>query len=186
VRKSDFNILLFLALYFLFKEGFYFYVGLTSPGGKLFSPFLSQFANIPYWLSALVTGGSKLLLKIAGYAAYQKNPTNITITGGGGVNIAWGCLGVGAISLWIAFVIAHRWAVKHKVKWIAAGIVFIFVVNILRISTIALSYYYNWKYLRSFNVHTSFNALTYAVILIFMLFFTLQYNRQKNKVVALH
>ena len=168
------------------KEGFYFYVGLTSPGGKLFSPFLARFANFPYWLSALVSGSARLLLTIAGYAVYQKSPTNITIIGGKGVNIAWGCLGVGAISLWIAFIIAHRWAIKYKIKWIAAGVVFIFVVNIVRIAMIALSNYYGWKYMQSFNAHTSFDALTYAVILILMLFFTLQYSRQKNKTVTLH
>ena len=168
------------------KEGFYFYVGLTSPGGKLFSPFLTRFANFPYWLSALVSGSARLLLTIMGYAVYQKSATNITITGSSGVNIAWGCLGVGAISLWIAFIIAHRWAIKNKVKWVVAGVVFIFIVNIMRIAMIALSNYYGWKYMHSFNAHTSFDVLTYAVILILMLFFTLQYNRQKNKVITLH
>lgn len=181
-KKSDFNILLFLFLYFFIKYAFYFYVGLTTPGGKIFSAFLINYANFPYWLTVMVTKLSKLLLELCGYTVYQVNDANITIEGSRGVTIAWGCLGIGAIGLWIAFIIAHRnFRAKNKLKWIAAGIALIFIVNILRIDMIALSNHYNWKYFRSLNAHTSFDILTYAVILLMMLVFVLVFNKRKIK-----
>jgi len=181
-KKSDFNILLFLFLYFFIKYAFYFYVGLTTPGGKIFSSFLINYANFPYWLTITVTKISKILLELSGYEVYQISDSNITIRGSRGVTVAWGCLGVGAIGLWIAFIIAHRnFSVKNKLKWVVAGVALIFIINILRIDMIVLSNYYNWKYFRSFNAHTSFDILTYAVILVLMLVFVFAFNRRKIK-----
>ncbi len=181
VKKKDFNILLFLALFLLMKEGFYVYVGLTTPGGRLFFPFLANYVNIPWWLTLLVSKFSKLLLELCRYDVYQLNPANITIAGSRGVTIAWGCLGIGAISLWIAFIAAHFYPGKQKLKWMFAGVLFIFILNILRIMMIALSNHYNWQYLQSFNAHSTFNILTYAIIVIMMLVFAARYNKQTKQ-----
>lgn len=179
-RKPDFNIILFLGLYFLLKYGFYLYVGFTTPGGKLYLSWFAGYLNFPQWLTLIVSKTSKLSLQIAGYSAYQINAANVTITGSRGVTIAWGCLGIGAISLWISFIISHRINTKYKLKWIAAGIFFIFIINILRIDMIALSNHYSWSYFKSFNAHASFDLLTYIIILILMMIFAWAYNRQKR------
>jgi exosortase/archaeosortase family protein len=184
VKKTEFNILLFLLLYLVLKYGFYLYVGFVTPGGKLFFSFPERYLNFPYWLTVAVAKLSKLLLEICGYAVYQKNAANITIEGSRGVTLAWGCLGAGAISLWIAFITAHRTKDGYKLKWIVAGCLLIFIVNILRIDMIALSNYYNWKYFQSFNAHTSFDALTYAIILLIMLVFVISYNKKKKKLTS--
>ena len=182
MKKSEFNILLFLGLYFLLKEGFYGYVGLTTPGGKLSSVFLTRYANFPYWFTVVVTKCSKFLLEVCGYAVYQLDAANVTIKGARGVTLAWGCLGIGALSLWMAFIIAHRTTIKYKLRWIIIGVVLIFIVNILRIDMIALSNYYHWQYFQHFNAHTSFDLLTYLVILIMMLVFVLNYNKKKVRI----
>ncbi len=167
-------------LYFLLKYAFYFYVGVVTPGGKLSSLFLSRYANFPNWLTVAVAKPSVFLLQILGYKVHQTNAANVTINGSRGVTLAWGCLGIGAISLWIAFIAAHRQKMRYKIKWMIAGIVLIFIVNILRIDMIALSNYYNWKHAESFNAHTSFDILTYAVILVMMMVFAFKYNKTKN------
>src|SRR5205085_10613536 len=112
-----------------------------------------------------------VLLQVAGYSVQQTSVVNVTITGSRGVTIAWGCLGIGALSLWIAFITAHQCSFKYKLKWILPGIAIIFTLNILRIAMIALSNHYNWVYIRHFNAHSSFNLLTYAVIVLLMIFF---------------
>ena len=178
-KKTDFNILLFVLLYVLLLQGFYFYIGITSEGGKLFWPFLRNHLNFPEWLTIMIAKSSKFLLELAGYTVYQRNPSNITIAGGKGVTIAWACLGAGAMSLWIAFITAHKAAIRYKIKWILPGIILICLVNALRIITIALSYHYNWQFPRHFDAHTSFNVLTYAIILIFMFIFVRSFNRAK-------
>lgn len=172
---------MFIILFFILKQGFYVYVGLTTPGGRLSVPFLAEYVNVPYWLTVITSKISKLLLELSGYDVYQKHPANITIRGGHGVNLAWGCLGVGPMSLWIAFIVAHRYyKIKYKLKWIIIGIVSIFTLNIFRIVMIALSNYYGWLRIQSFDAHTSFNLLTYCIIIILMLVFIRNYNRRKE------
>lgn len=181
VKKPDFNILVFIALFFLLLEGFYVYVGLTTPGGRLSSAFLTNYLNFPYWLTIFVTKISKLFLEILGYEVTQTNAANLTITGSRGVTIAWGCLGVGAMSLWLAFIGAHRYITfRRKLTWIITGWILIFILNILRIIMIALSNYHNWHYIHSFNAHTSFNVLTYAIIVVMMAVFVANYMKAKQ------
>ena len=182
MKRSDFNIIIFLAVFLLLKEGFYFYVGLTTPGGRLFSPFLATYANIPYWFTVATAKSSKLLLEIGDYTVYQKDAANITISGSRGVTLAWGCLGMEALSVWFAFITAHRCGIKYKLKWIVAGIVLIFIVNTLRIVMIALSNFYKWSYFQSFNAHRSFNTLTYCIIILLMLIFVYNYRKSKRSI----
>ena len=173
--------MLFVAIFIFLLEGFYFYVGLATPGGKLSIPFLGNYLNFPYWLSVFVTKASKFVLEICGYSVWQARPDNITITGSRGVTIAWGCLGVGAMSLWLAFIMAHRYLLfRVKLKWIFAGLALIFIINIVRIMMIALSNHYNWYHIHAFNAHASFNTLTYAAIVVMMVVFARRYKKIKN------
>ena len=179
--KSDFNIVLFVAIFIFLLQGFYFYVGLATPGGKLSMPFLSNYLNFPYWLTVFVTKMTKSVLEILGYSVLQFNPANITIADSRGVTVAWGCLGIGAMSLWLAFILAHRYlSWRIKLKWIISGLVLIFVINVIRITMIALSNHYNWQYVHSFNAHSSFNILTYAAIVIMMAIFVRRYKKIKE------
>jgi exosortase/archaeosortase family protein len=179
--KRDFSIIKFGVLYIVLLQGFYLYVGIISEGGKLFSPFLSRYADFPGWLTMLIARSSKFVLEMTGYSVYQKNAANITITGSNGINIAWACLGAGAISLWIAFIAAHRHTIKYKFKWMVAGFILICLVNILRIIMIILSGYHHWEYWKHFDAHQSFNILTYAVILVFMHVFVRSYTKPKQQ-----
>ncbi len=181
ISKSNFNIIYFLLVFFFMYYGFYFYVALSTPGGRLYSPFLCHYLNIPDWLSIVVVKFSVILLKIAGYSVYQKSPANITLQGSTGANIIWGCLGAGVMILWFAFIVAHKARLVYKFKWIIAGILIIYFFNAMRIATILLSYKYNWSYLRSFNAHSTFNNITYIIIVILMLLFIRNYNRAKKQ-----
>ena len=179
--KSNFNIIYFLAIFFILYYGFYFFVGLSTPGGKIFIPFLYQYVNIPNWLSIIVVKFTMLLLKIAGYNVYQKSPENVTIIGGTGANIIWGCIGIGVMVLWFAFIMAHKAQLIYKLKWIIAGVIIIYFFNAVRIAAILLSYKYKWSYLKSFNAHSTFNNITYLIILALMFFFVRNYNRREKK-----
>lgn len=183
-KKTGFSIFQFLILYILLLRSFYVYIGITSEGGKLFSPFLTQYINFPQWLCMALAGASKFLLEACGYDVYQRNLANIAIAGGGGVTIAWACLGAGAMSLWVAFIIAHRAAIRFKLKWVAVGIGLICFINILRIMMITLSIHYHWTYIRHFDAHTSFNIVTYAFIILLMYIFVRRYNHLNKKIVV--
>ncbi len=181
MKKSNFSILYFLLVFFILYYGFYFYIGLSTPGGKVFIPLLYNYLNVPYLLSILVIKLSVLLLKITGYSVYQKHAANITIKGSRGANISWGCLGAGVMILWFAFITAHKARLRYKLKWIFAGVTLIYIFNAIRIISILLSYYYNWYYLQSFNAHSTFNNITYAIIIILMIIFVRNYNRTEGR-----
>ena len=181
MKKSNFNIIYFLVILLFFYYGFYFYIGLTTPGGKVFIPFLYRYLNIPYWLSTVVVKTSIVLLKATGYEVYQKAPENITIKGSTGANVTWGCIGIGVTILWLAFIIAHTAACIYKLKWIIGGIIVIYFFNAIRIVAILLSYRYNWSYLKSFNAHSTFTNITYLIIIILMYFFVRNYNFHEKK-----
>ncbi len=183
MKKISFNVVYFLIVFFILYYGFIIYVGLSTPGGKIYSSFLYSYLNIPDWLSAIVAKSSTFLLKVIGYSAYQRSPVNVTIRGSRGVTIAWGCIGVSVMFLWFAFIVAHKAKVAYKLKWIVSGIVLIFVFNIIRIASIVLSYFYHWSYFQSFNAHTTFNTFTYVIIIILMIIFVINYNKlQKKKI----
>jgi exosortase/archaeosortase family protein len=186
MKKSNFNIIYFLIIFFILYYGFIIYVGLSTPGGKIYSSFLYSYLDIPDWLSMFVAKSSTLLLKVLGYNAYQRSAVNVSIHGSRGATIAWGCIGAGVMFLWFAFIIAHKAKPAYKLKWISTGILLIFLFNILRISFIVLSYKYNWTYFRSFNAHSTFNFITYVIIILLMGFFIFNYNKlqrqQKNAV----
>ncbi len=181
MKKSNFSIIYFLLVFFVLYYGFILYVGLITPGGKTYSSFLYSYLDIPDWLSMIVAKASTLLLKVFGYSAYQKSAVNVTIHGSRSVTIAWGCIGVAVIFLWLAFIVAHKAKFAYKLKWVAAGIVLIFAFNIIRIAAIVLSYYYGWKYFQSFNAHSTFNTFTYIIVIILMAIFVFNYNKLERK-----
>ncbi len=181
MKKNNFSIIYFLLIFLILYYGFIIYVGLITPGGKIYSSLLYSYLDVPDWLSAFVAKASTLLLKIVGYNAYQKNPANITIHGSRGATIAWGCIGVGVMFVWLAFISAHKAKRTYKLKWIIIGVLLIFLFNILRISFIILSYYYHWKYFQSFNAHSTFNYCTYIIIIIMMGIFIYNYNKNEKK-----
>ncbi len=181
MKKSNFNIIYFLIIFFILYYGFIIYVGLSTRGGKIYSYFLYSYLDIPDWLSMFVAKASTLLLRILGYDAYQRSAVNVTIRGGRGATIAWGCIGAGVMFLWFAFIIAHKAKPVYKLKWITGGILLIFLFNILRISFIVLSYKYNWVYFQSFNAHTTFNFITYIIIILLMGFFVFNYNKLQRQ-----
>jgi exosortase/archaeosortase family protein len=182
MKRSPFNIILFLALYIILTQAFYAYVGLATPGGKLSSSFVNAYLNFPYWLSVFMAKATKAILLIFNYDVYQSKPTNVTISGSRGITIAWGCLGVGAACLWIAFIAAHRYLKNtFKVKWIIPGLLLIFLLNLGRMLMIALSQHYSWQYLQHFDAHNSFNILTYILIAIMMFLFVKKFNNHKEE-----
>lgn len=181
MKKSNFSIVSFLLIFLIVYYGFYFYVGLTTPGGKLYAPFLERYLNAPYWLSELVAKCSELLLKIMGYNAYQKTAVNVSLKGGHGVQIIWGCVGIGVMVVWLAFVVAHRAAKIYKLKWIMIGVGLIYLFNIARVVAIVLSINYHWSYLESFNAHSTFNNITYLIIVLLMVFFAYRYNHYQRR-----
>ena len=178
--KSSFNILQFLLVYALLSGWFYAYVGITSLGGKTYSPFLDHYLNVTSWFTWLIAKAALLLLKLTGFTVYQHAPNNVTIAGSRGVTILWACLGFGVMSFWTAFITAHKADWRFKVKWCLAGICIIIALNILRIVLIAVANHYHWLTITSLEPHEAFNIASYLLLFV-LLFWFVQHYKQYEK-----
>jgi len=178
--KSTFNILRFLILFVLLTGWFYAYVGITSPGGKTYSPFLDHYLNITTWLTWLLAKAALTILKLAGFVVYQRAPNNVTIAGGSGVTILWACLGFGVMSFWTAFVIAHKATWRFRLTWCITGIALVTALNIARIVLIALANYYHWKMITSLEPHETFNIASYILLFALIGWFIRRYKQYEK------
>src|SRR4051812_48668848 len=179
-KSLSFNILQFLLVYALLAGWFHCFIAITSPGGKVYSPLLDNYFNIPRWLTFLISKSSLGLLKLAGFTVYQRAPNNVTITGSRGVTIIWACLGFGVMSFWTAFVTAHKARRQYKLNWCLAGNLIIIALNIIRITLIALANHYHWLAITSIEPHAAFNIASYILLIILVAWFILRY-RQHEK-----
>lgn len=184
VFNSSFNIIVFAAIVIVLNTLFYIYVGLVTPGGSTYSPFLEKYFNLPVWTANGLAKLSATLLNVIGFETYQKSLKNISIIGGGGANITWGCIGFGVISCWIAFVVAHKARKNFKMKWLIAGILFVFVLNVFRLMLIPVAIHNNWHFISSLNVHTSFNIACYILLIIISIVFVRNYQEHENIIIS--
>ncbi len=174
-RNQTFSIPRFLIVYLLLSAGFYAYIGIVSPGGKTYSPFLDQYADFPAWLTYFICQGAKGMLKLSGYDVYQRTFNTIAIPGSRGVSIIWACLGFGVMSFWTAFVTAHKAGWKYKFAWVGIGIALITGINIVRIALIALANHHSWKAFQAIEPHFAFNVVSYIAIFGLMGWFAKRY-----------
>ena len=179
--RSSFNILRFLLVYVLLSVWFFCFVGITSPGGKVYSPFLDNYLNVTSWLTGFIAKSCLALLKLAGFQVFQRAPNNVTITGSRGVTILWACLGFGVMSFWTAFVTAHKATWKYKLQWCTGGISIIIALNIIRITLIALGNHYHWITFTALEPHATFNIVSYIILLMLMGWFAWQYKRHEKR-----
>jgi exosortase/archaeosortase family protein len=87
--------------------------------------------------------------------------------------MAWPCYGMGLKSFWIAFVCAHRMALKPKIWWTALGVLTIFILNCTRVTVMMIAMIDRWPisgYL-GVNAHDTFNYLCYAALLALIFLF---------------
>jgi exosortase/archaeosortase family protein len=161
-------LLCFFILYFFFP----FYWGITGAGGRIYSPFLDHHFNIIRWLTSFLTGSARLFLEALHYSVYQKDYHSLRIGYGGGVNVNPSCLGWGVMSFWVAFVYANMGGWKHKLKWTIIGIASICILNITRITLIALAIHLRWHTITALDHHQTFNIFSYGCIFILMYWYT--------------
>lgn len=168
-NKSPYSFLVrFLSCFFILYFFFPFYRGVTGIGGKLYSSFLDNHFNIVRGLTRLLNGAARFILEVLHYQVYQPDYSTLRIGNSGGVIVNPSCLGWAVMSFWAAFVFANRGNRQHKLKWILTGIASICILNITRITLIALAAHLHWKTITSLDHHQTFNVLSYGCVFILM------------------
>ncbi len=145
-------------------------VGLSAQGGY-YSAFVAHNLNYISWLRSSLLYGSKGLLQVFGFDTYFADQYLLRLKGGYGVRMVYSCLGYGVMSFWIAFIFANKGSFIKKLRWIVAGILCIWIINVCRVSLLLVAANKHWANLFGFDHHTWFTIVAYILIFALMYFF---------------
>ena len=158
-------LLFFVCIYF----GLQIWIGLSIPGGS-YNHFIDQHLNFFHLLRLSLLKGAKLIAALFGYATSEEPGYLIRVVNGRGVIISYSCAGIGVMSYWTAFVLANALKFSKKISWLFAGLVIIWLINVLRIGLFLVALNKKWPMPFGIDHHTWFNIAAYGAILIMMYF----------------
>jgi exosortase/archaeosortase family protein len=147
IRKNPTMARFFGILLLFIIPGFTFeIIGRYNHGVKL----MIGNSKLIYDISYLLILATKHFLVLLGYQPvvvfsttfYNYNVFLLHIIGGGEVFIGVPCLGLGLMGVYTALIVAFPGKLKSKLIFIPAGILLIIILNILRISFLAIMLYY--------------------------------------------
>lgn len=130
-----------------------------------FTPFLKPF--FVYSKKALIwllVHSTDLLLSLFGYES-NIHQNIVYITGSQGVKVINACLGWSTMALFIGFILIYPGTRKPKYWYMPMGILVIIIVNILRITGMALISYHNYNALEFYHRYI-FNVSILSSVLI--------------------
>jgi exosortase/archaeosortase family protein len=105
---------------------------------------------------------------------------------GRGIKIVYSCVGYGIMSFWIAFVVASAATFKKKAFWLIFGLLFIWLLNITRMSLLLVATNKGWKMPLGLDHHTWFNIFAYLFIFIFIYLFSRQQDDRIAKDISIN
>ena len=171
--------LVFLPLYFL--PGIY--LGVVSPGGSVYFPFLAQYLNFLDWITSSILFTSNFIDRSFGVDSHVNIlPTasgllyQIKVPHGAAVTVWLECLGLGLASFWLAYICAQTAGWKTKLFWCSAGIFTIWFINCWRIAILLLALQNKWQVNKYMEHHALFNCIAYAIMLLLVYVFNKRAN----------
>ncbi|WP_185154418.1 archaeosortase/exosortase family protein [Fulvivirga sp. M361] len=121
-------ITIYLALYFIVK----IFIGVTSEGGALYSPWLDIHFDVISGFRNILLGFSEYLLNTLGYDP-QRTEFTLNIDNSPGIRLVYACMGFELICGYTALILAYPFYGKRTVIYLLSGIVLIELLNIIRI-----------------------------------------------------
>ena len=156
----------FVALFALFYYFNLFFIGITSPGGY-YNAFLAAHVNYISGLRWLLLQASAKVLTLLGFSVIT-NEYELLVAGHGVIRLVYSCLGLGVISFFAAFVLSYPKKWKSRLILLAAGILGIELLNILRFILLAL--FWDKQSGAILDHHTIFNITIYIIIALTLYF----------------
>ncbi len=159
-----------------------------------------QHAEFIYAFYKIIMYSSFHFLKFIGYDAYiyysetiyKYGVYAIGINGSSSVFMGITCLGMSLMGGFVALIVSFPGKLKHKLWFIPCGLIIIQLLNILRMSTLAVLLHYGFKHtfteynllgILKFNHHDLFNLFIYIVIFGMFVFYINKFgvNRYRKK-----
>lgn len=144
---------------------------MSAPGGKYYSRWVETFFNYPAVLRKGLQHTSAFILDISGRQSEVQGLYKVRLVHGRGVKIVYGCLGIGVLSFWIAFILANETTLKTKIIFILSGVVAIFFINVARLVLLVIVANKNLQNQFIKNHHDFFNVSAYLFIIGMMFVF---------------
>ena len=157
-------VVLFIAVFLLCYFGALMITGLAVPGDH-YSEFIEKYFNIAAWIRSALISCSKSLLSVFGVATYRADEYILREVNGRGIRLVYSCLGFGVMSFWTAYIMASADTVKHKLLWLPAGLILIFIINVTRISLVLKTANSGRHFPFGWDHHTWFNIIAYIFML---------------------
>jgi len=181
------SIFLFLfkttLFYFILNSFFLAYTGLTTPGGKLYIPFLVEYADfISAFRQFLLWGGAQFASSIGYQSGY--NDTFLYVKGGSSVRMVYSCLGFSLMSAYAALVLAWPAKALFRIMSLVIGPMIIIALNMIRLGGLAVLYTTRHDgFSKYIDHHDLFNIVVLiAVFLMFTLHIKYSERNDFNKV----
>jgi exosortase/archaeosortase family protein len=169
-RKFIRFVVVFITVFLVCYYGTLFVTGVAVPGG-MYSPFVEKYFNIAAWLRTSLLFGSTFLLSIFGTDTVRVSEYVIRAVGGTGIRIVYACLGFGVMSFWVAYIVANIASLQKKLIWISGGLLFLWALNVIRISLVLVAGNNGWHFPLGWDHHTWFNIIAYLAIFAMIYFF---------------
>lgn len=144
-------------------------IGLAAPGGR-HSVFIERYLDFITWMRWALLYGSKWVLAWFGIDTYLTTDFHIRYVNGRGVYLAYDCIGYGVMAFWIALVAALPGKWLHKTKWMLAGMIILYIINVARIAMFLVVTNKNTQMPLGLDHHTWFNIFAYLAIFILLYF----------------
>lgn len=101
------------------------------------------------------------------YVVFYDN--SICFTNGNSVRVVWGCNGLKQLFIFICIMLFSRGPISKKMWYIPIGVVILVIVNLIRVSALALIVQYNRDWFPFFHNYF-FKYLFYAIIFLIWVF----------------
>ena len=157
--------IIFCILYF----GTLAVIGLSTPE-SYYSPFVAKYLDYVGLLRSSLINASKSLLSLFNFNTLITDKYTL-ISHHGGIRMVYSCIGYGVMSFWAAFVLANKGSWIKKLKWLLAGWLAIWIINVLRISILVIAINKRWEMPLGWDHHTWFNIAAYLLIFILIYFY---------------
>lgn len=158
-----------LGIYTILSVFFYCYVGVLDPQGDYYSPFLAKYSLVEFLLKALIYP-IVWVLELLGYDVVNYN-NNVSIAHEKGILIYHACLGIDIMIAYVSLVCGFPG--KKKIQYLFFGIIFIHILNIIRMLAIILMIRTNPLFADT--AHDLFNYIGYASIIGLFYFWVTRY-----------
>ncbi len=172
----------FLVLFAVFYYSNMYVVRLITPG-ESYNQFVDQNLNYIDWITVSIMHTSNFITQSVGLNTRVAD-TRYFIGENGRLVMAWQCVGLGIMSFWAAFILAHKMRTLKKVTWVIAGWLVVWILNCIRTTLLMVALESNvkewkrsWAIGKGLDHHDIFNYGCYILLLTLLYLF---YKRRKN------